>query len=484
MRKAIVFLAVSGLIGLACGQPAVEWERTYLATDCSGFRDVRATRDGGFIAVGHACVRPDSARAAWLVKLNDLGDTLWTRMYRPAERSHGITVAEVRTGGFVIAVEGQDDTTLSAAFLIRTDADGDTLWVRRYTYGGVEYVGSVIPTSDGGFLLCGCTEDLGAGPFDAWAVKTDANGDTLWNRAFRFAVDDYTLASSVSEMDDGYILAGSLYRSMSADWQCFLAVLDHQGDTLWVRHYGSWADESLVDAKIHPNGGYALAVSVSHYDPEQPSGGTILRIAENGDSLWSAAVYGGGTWFNELRVLPDGGYAVSGYIPSGQGGQSYSFLRRLDCLGDSLWEMGFTAPYTGRGAFLALDRSNDGGFILSGNAMRDTLYGGAWALKTESDPLVTRGPAVSSPHRFTLLQNDPNPFNPRTEITFELTVSADVLLHVFDLLGREVAVLHEGMATAGEHRVSFDGTGLPSGIYVCRLEVDGRTESHKMVLLR
>jgi len=71
----------------------------------------------------------------------------------------------------------------------------------------------------------------------------------------------------------------------------------------------------------------------------------------------------------------------------------------------------------------------------------------------------------------TLRQNFPNPFNPSTTITFILPGTADVKVSVHDMLGRDVSVLVEGKRGAGVHEATFDGSGLSSGVYICRLRV-------------
>jgi len=88
------------------------------------------------------------------------------------------------------------------------------------------------------------------------------------------------------------------------------------------------------------------------------------------------------------------------------------------------------------------------------------------------------------PEGFHLYQNFPNPFNPGTEISYQLSAVSFVELRVFDVLGREVATLINERLSPGFHRVSFDGSKLSSGIYVYRLIAGGFTESRRMVLLK
>ena len=87
--------------------------------------------------------------------------------------------------------------------------------------------------------------------------------------------------------------------------------------------------------------------------------------------------------------------------------------------------------------------------------------------------------------RFTLEQNYPNPFNPTTVIKYQLAENSDVRLKVFDILGREVASLVDRkLQRAGSYNVTFDGSGLSSGIYVYQLQIDTQTYARKMVLTK
>ena len=91
---------------------------------------------------------------------------------------------------------------------------------------------------------------------------------------------------------------------------------------------------------------------------------------------------------------------------------------------------------------------------------------------------------TDSPHQVSLSQNYPNPFNPSTVISYQLPVSSTVRLSVFDVLGREVAVLVDERMTAGTHQINFDGAALASGVYLYRLEVGNQVQSRKMVLIK
>ena len=82
------------------------------------------------------------------------------------------------------------------------------------------------------------------------------------------------------------------------------------------------------------------------------------------------------------------------------------------------------------------------------------------------------------------IMNSPNPFNPSTLISYTLPEAAEVHLAVYDLKGREVAILFEGSQAAGRHKINWDGTGSPSGVYIYRLKAGDDIHTGKMSLMK
>jgi hypothetical protein len=119
-----------------------------------------------------------------------------------------------------------------------------------------------------------------------------------------------------------------------------------------------------------------------------------------------------------------------------------------------------------------------------------SFYGahiGTAAHHTLSNALITSVPQTQqsgSPFVFTLSQNYPNPFNPTTSIRFAVPVSQFVFLAVYDLLGREVAVLVHEEKPAGTYTVQWNAAGISSGVYLYRLHAGKLVETKKLILLR
>jgi uncharacterized Ntn-hydrolase superfamily protein len=103
--------------------------------------------------------------------------------------------------------------------------------------------------------------------------------------------------------------------------------------------------------------------------------------------------------------------------------------------------------------------------------------------------LPTPAPAEPAARGFALRQNRPNPFNPSTEIGFEMARTGQATIEIVDITGRRIVTLVDGERAAGAHRVTWRGTdasgrSLPSGVYFYRFEAPGFSDTRKMLLLQ
>lgn len=143
---------------------------------------------------------------------------------------------------------------------------------------------------------------------------------------------------------------------------------------------------------------------------------------------------------------------------------------------------------TATGSTLSLSYSVGQSVVGEGTSGALELESGFWAGRQSTVTAVDETPVL--PAVFHLHPNTPNPFNPRTEIRFDLPQAvAGLTLEVFDLAGRRVATLAEGPHPAGRHSVVWngaddDGRPVASGIYLYRLDSPVFRHTHKLALVR
>jgi len=167
------------------------------------------------------------------------------------------------------------------------------------------------------------------------------------------------------------------------------------------------------------------------------------------------------------------------------GGQLYIFKGTSDNY-YSLW---YFQRNIGGDGIQFYDFNGDGrkDFIISRNYVNGQGFLGLYAeiYKASGTTDVVIEPTSNRfPTSFQLFQNFPNPFNPVTMIRFDIPQDAIIDLSVYDLLGKKIATLLHGEKQPGRYTLRWDGSGLPSGIYIYRFNANGTTNTKKMILMK
>ena len=253
-----------------CGGPGEDWGTS-----------VQQTTDGDYIITGHTWHSADSSLDVYLIKTDSVGDTLWTRTYGGSRGDGGYSVQQTADGGYIVTGgtwsygAGYDDV-----YLIKINPQGDTIWTR--TYGGTNYdCGTEVrQTADNGYVIAGITSSFGAGTPDSsnvYLIKTNALGDTLWTRAYGGVGNDESY-SVQQTADGGYIVAGYTSSHGAGGKDAFLIKTDSAGDTLWTRAYGGPNNDEGVAVQATDDNGYAVAGYTCSFGAGTPDYSNVYLI--------------------------------------------------------------------------------------------------------------------------------------------------------------------------------------------------------------
>jgi predicted secreted protein len=190
------------------------------------------TSDGGYVITGDTDSYGTGGVDLWIVKTDTDGNMQWSKTFGGLVYDSGYSVVQTNDGGYALAGYTASFGSSYDFWLVKTDTNGNLIWAK--TYGGTsdDYAYSVVQTNDGGYALAGYTNSIGAGSSDAWLVKTDANGNTQWNKTYGGASTDY--AYSVIQAKDGaYAIAGHT-SSFSSSMDILLTKTDVEAGLVWA----------------------------------------------------------------------------------------------------------------------------------------------------------------------------------------------------------------------------------------------------------
>ncbi len=387
----ILFMVIATIFLPACMVMAQEpgdslWARVYGGEFNESAFSVQQTTDGGFITVGYSYTFGPGKYDVYLLKTDANGDTLWSRTYGGSEEDYGYSVEQTSDGGYIIA--GSTDSygaSYDDAYLIKTDSSGDTLWTRTYDgTGGSEAANSVQETTDGGFILAGYTYFVGTQNRDVYLWKTDTSGDTLWTRSY--GGDGFDIAWCVDQTSDGgYIVAGHTTSFVPGE-EIWLLRTDANGDTLWTRRYNHRNDLIARYVMETADGGFIVAGNTDPWGSNADA--YLLKTDADGNRSWSKTYdwnrntdYG-----NSVRETSDGGFILTGYTWGGSDRWYDVYVVKTNYRGRLDWEMAYGGSVDDHG--LDVIQTNDGGYLVAGST-RSFGAGAAdfYLLKIAGEPL-------------------------------------------------------------------------------------------------
>lgn len=244
-------------------------------------------------------------------------------------------------------------------------------WVtfkRTYGESGKNNPGSILQTSDGGYLIGGSTNHQSNGDFDMYMFKINKEGEIDWESNFGGEKADFGY-SVVATTDDEYAIIGTTKSKGDESGDIYLVKTSDRGNFLWEKHFGSDALE-LTKSAIYTSDDNLLIAGTTF------GGSTndvllIKTVNASSDITWEKTFGAGGYAYGEsVTVTPDGDYVVAGHISDiNDPSNADVYLIKTNSNGDLLWEQIFKDP---PGAFgLSIANGSDNGFVITGYSYRD-----------------------------------------------------------------------------------------------------------------
>lgn len=305
----------------------IQWGNSYDGNDTDIAEFIGQTSDGGYFVVGSTKSGTSLGHDFFLMRIDSLGNLMWAKTYGGSANDQAYFGEHIQNNGFIIGGYTESyGAGLQDVYIIRTDEMGDTLWTR--TYGTIHYENSLsmAKTPDSAFVISGSHKS--GNLRDLLLVKINLNGDIIWSKLIKTGYnesgDEIHLTS-----DTGFIVTGSV-----SGGHIRLMKVDSIGSPQWAKYYGSedkWANSVKQT--------YDLGYIMTGVAVDSVVGFTealLIKTDNIGNVLWSQK-YGKQGYDHGIDVIqtPDSGYAFTGIFTPYPSNFNNMGLIKTDSLGIS-----------------------------------------------------------------------------------------------------------------------------------------------------
>jgi len=274
--------------------------------------DIIEAIDGGYILLGSTTTNSNGKYDILLKKTDENGNVEWTKNIGGIGADGGKSIKKTNDNGYIIigGTRSYSDKNNGDIYLVKTDKFGNTQWYK--TFGGQNYDNGyyVEQTADNGFVLLGYTNYVGTAPCNMYLIKTDSEGNEVWNKTF--GTTDFRIGYSLKQTKDkGFIIIGEkaeYYDSKNRDM--YVIKTDSLGNEIWSKTFGDNNFDSGRDVVIDENESFVfLGGTSSHGNGDV----YLLKTDKDGNLLWSKTY--GGTNADDGEAIcktNENGYAITG----------------------------------------------------------------------------------------------------------------------------------------------------------------------------
>lgn len=507
------------------------WEKSYGGKHSDYLFDAQPTPDYGFILAGSSLSKKTGNKTDdgngdldyYIWKMDEKGNLDWQKSFGGSGADLLQSIRLTKDGGFILAgtsdsqkgVHKKDSCRGHEDFwIIKLNAKGAEQWQRTIGGSGQELLQSIIPTSDGGYIVGGSSssnksgklhnglDDLfgkkenSYGGLDYFVVKLDNKGEIEWQKSYGGQYAD-ELHSIVQARDGGFLLGGSSNSPDSGnkneksygESDYWILKLDQKGEVEWQKTYGGAGDDQLQSVLQSKDGNYLLAGSSSsgtggnkNASNGKGSDFWLIKIDPIGEILWQETYdIGKADLLTTIQENADGSLLLGGHAQTEvsdskkkdrEGINDYVLIKTND-KGEEQWTQ--TVGSGGEDILRKAIETRDGGYLLAGTstgtASRDRNSGQGrndfWVVKLKDKK--------KKEEKKNPIEAYPNPTLHYSNVIVGYEFDKGTAT-VYDLMGRQLQQFE-----ITDRTIPVDLGSMPEGIYIVEIRTNVQNDSVKIV---
>ena len=223
------------------------------------------------------------------VSLLSYGQNNFFKMYSGSGYDRGEGIVQLEDSSYVVTGSSSSWGESSQAFLLKIDTAGNYLWSQSFGGPESEEGRRVLYNADLGFYIAGFSNSFGSGDFDAYLVKTDLNGNKLWEKTYGKPSNWERINDAIWTKDSTILMVGEVQATNGSASDILIIHADKNGDTLWTKTFGSIGEDRANTIISVQDSLFMIGGEIFIPDSNLVKG-FILKLNSAGDIIWQDMV--------------------------------------------------------------------------------------------------------------------------------------------------------------------------------------------------
>jgi hypothetical protein len=455
----------------------LQWVRTMDISSNEYAQKILLDKSGNVIVAGNS-----EGDGYIIIKYSSAGDSLGTIYCSPSDIDQHPDIAVDDSNNIYLTGSFYDQSVTT-----KYDSAGVEQWINYYSGPNniTAWTNHIVIDKANNKYVSGTTE-IAYSSYAFLLMKYNTNGDTIWVRTLYDSLLNRVYGGAM-EVDDSCNVIFTGYRGTSTNRGFVIVKYDSSGVLKWIR------EPKLPNSTLSLGVGIAVDRSENIYITGTSTKGSYsdiftTKFSPNGDSLWTTIFNGSANnndYVEAMVIDNSANVYITGMTVENNPGLNFNCLTIMyDSSGvqQAVQKFNGNANDEDAGFAIALDKWNN--VYVAGRTVDSVNSFDYLVIKYGENLVNVKDSPSQIPVGYKLYQNYPNPFNPTTTISYQLPTQNHVTLKVFDVLGRGLTTLVNGVEEAGYKSVNFDASTLPSGVYFYRLDAGTFVETKKLILIK
>lgn len=307
----------------------IQWTKVYGSKYSDGLSKILQTSDGGYIVIGNTNINETTNENVYMAKLDASGNVVWENNYGGQYDDNASSIVKTSDGYILVGTTLSYNVGNSDIYVLKVDNSGNEIWHKNFGGDQGDNGSRIIKTQDGNYAIIGATSSFGAQGFDFYLMKIDGNGNELWHKLY--GGSDWDEGYGITQLPNGdLVLVGFAVGFGPGGKDIFIIKTDADGNEIWHKAFGGIYQDNAGNVVAVSDGiivGGSTTIQIQGQGVVENTDMIVIKTDMDGNKIWQSDFGGSNNeGVGSMILNSDGNIVIAGSSDSYSKSNSAYFL--------------------------------------------------------------------------------------------------------------------------------------------------------------